>query len=646
MDEQDTRCPDRDCLQSLNTFFWLNYFVVLLQLFLFLFVVPFQSAIEVLFCAAVLIGYSFVYLIPAGFLSGLGRRLCRFPVLARFRAARTCLYALAVLAMFLSQFYLFADGFLFKLYGFHINGFVWNILLTKGGIASLAAGSGTMITVGAILAGGLLAEVILLLVSFRLNRIVSSFRPVWLKAAYGLIFLCLVLQAVGYGLSHFNGYTPVLSRAAAFPGYFPVTFRKTLQKWGFTPKRNPEWTLKVSQGAGMNYPLANLKRAPNPTRYNIVWLAAESWAASMLDKEIMPSTWEFAQKSIRFVNHYSGGNGTRMGVFSMFYGLYGNYWFPCLHEQRPPVLMELLQNDGYQFECFTSAAFTYPEFDKTVFARIPKEHLHEAPTRVGWQSDRINVSKMLDFLQNRDPDKPFMTFLFFESPHAPYNFPPEAAIRTDYLQDFNYATTDIRKNITGIKNRYINACHHLDTQIARILDFLESQSMLDSTIVIITGDHGQEFMEHGRWGHNSDFTQEQIQVPLVLWIPGREPKVIDSMTSHLDLPATLLTLLGVTNPPAEYSLGLDLLGPDKRTFTVVADWNSLCYIDADCKVLLPLKNPFFYANLITTFQDNPAEDPSAVFTAKQAALLEVMKESALFTRGKGTGSKTASLLAH
>jgi membrane-anchored protein YejM (alkaline phosphatase superfamily) len=76
------------------------------------------------------------------------------------------------------------------------------------------------------------------------------------------------------------------------------------------------------------------------------------------------------EQALRLEKHYSGGNLTQMGVFSMFYGLYGNYWFPMHAARRAPVLMDVMQQQDYQFSLYTSQRFTYPAFDKTVFANM------------------------------------------------------------------------------------------------------------------------------------------------------------------------------------------------------------------------------------------------------------------------------------
>lgn len=155
------------------------------------------------------------------------------------------------------------------------------------------------------------------------------------------------------------------------------------------------------------------------------------------------------------------------------------------------------------------------------------------------------VDRLLKFVDQRDPNKPFMTFLFFESPHANYNFPQESVIKPDYLPDFSYASMNLQRDIGGIYNRYLNAVHHLDSQLARVTEHLEKNGLLDNTLVVITGDHGEEFMEQGRWGHNSTFVDEQVRVPLVLWCPAVRPSRKACAPATATCWPTLLPLLGV-----------------------------------------------------------------------------------------------------
>jgi hypothetical protein len=357
----------------------------------------------------------------------------------------------------------------------------------------------------------------------------------------------------------------------------------------------------------------------------------------MLAPDIMPNAWRLSEDAVRLEKHFSGGNMTQMGVFSMFYGLYGNYWFPMLAARRAPLLMDVLQQQHYQFSINTSQRFTYPAFDKTVFASLRPRDLHAleggAPA---WQRDERNVDDLIGFIDGRDPERPFMTYMFFESTHANYDFPPQAAIARPFLEDFNYLTADFAADISRIKNRYINAAHHVDAQIGRLVDHLRVRRLLDDTIVIVVGDHGEEFMERGRWGHSAEFNRFQTGTPGVIRVPGHAPAVIRGITSHLDIPATLMPLLGVRNPPEDYSLGHDLLAADfHRDYAVAADWNRIAFIGDDLKVTFPINAAGAVRNEATDGDDRPLADAAHAVTSIRDAMIEIMGNLARFSRGHG-----------
>jgi hypothetical protein len=282
---------------------------------------------------------------------------------------------------------------------------------------------------------------------------------------------------------------------------------------------------------------------------------------------------------------------------------------------------------------YTSAKFSYPEFDKTIFSHVPKRLLHEFNSDAGWKSDRKNVTDMLSFLKNRDRSRPFMSFMFFESPHARYYFPEKSVIRNDYLREFNYASMSLERDMRKIKNRYINSCHHLDSQFQRVFTFLKREHLLENTIVIITGDHGEEFMEKGRWGHNSEFTEEQMRVPLVLRIPNIKPTRVNRITTHLDIAPTLLPILGVKNPSGEFSLGKNLFGKEPHGYIIANDWSRICYISKNYKEIFPFR-AYIFQNRITTRKDVPVVDPENVIVETQDDLKQIMKNLGRFKKRK------------
>jgi membrane-anchored protein YejM (alkaline phosphatase superfamily) len=319
-----------------------------------------------------------------------------------------------------------------------------------------------------------------------------------------------------------------------------------------------------------------------------------------------------------------------MGLFSMWYGLYGPYWFDFLNARRGPVIMDVLQRQNYQMSMYTSAKFSYPEFDKTIFASVPRDFLHENNEGPGWQRDRNNVSDLLKFIEARDKTRPFMTFMFFESPHARYYFPEDSILRQDYLRDFNYATMDLDKDIQLIKNRYVNSCHHLDSQFSRIIEYLKKEDLLRTTIVIITGDHGEEFMEKGRWGHGSAFVEEQIRTPFILWIPGTGSGPIKKMTSHLDIVPTLLPFFGVRNRSDDYSRGYNLLNEQKRSHTIISDWSSICYVDSHYKKSIPLQASGAFKSQLSTKDDVPLPSDVDFMKSHKKILGKLMQELRMF----------------
>ena len=115
-----------------------------------------------------------------------------------------------------------------------------------------------------------------------------------------------------------------------------------------------------------------------------------------------------------------------------------------------------------------------------------------------------------------------------------------------------------------------------DRTAGRMLDALEGHAILDRTVVLVTGDHGEEFGENGFWGHTSNFSPEQVEVPFYLKGPGIEPGVETGPTSHLDVSNSLLELLGAD--PArrgDYSLGESLFAPVGGRERVIAGFAHL-----------------------------------------------------------------------
>ncbi len=332
----------------------------------------------------------------------------------------------------------------------------------------------------------------------------------------------------------------------------------------------------------------------------------------------------------------------------MFYGLYGSYWDNFLHAGRGPLLIDRMQALNYRMELRTSARFTYPEFNKTLFINVPPEYMHEEEFKGNaWQRDRDNTSALIDFIsKNKDGSRltdarPFFTFMFFESTHARYDFPDEAVIREPYLETINYIDMSREKlapYADQLRNRYTNSAHWVDVQVGRIVDHLEQQQLLDNTLIIVTGDHGEEFMEKGFWGHNSSFVEEQTHTPMVVLMPGIAPQKIERTTSHMDIAVTLMQLLGASNDVSDYALGRNLFDDDKanpRDFIVVSDWHNIGVKAADFKYRIPYASRGIENYRPTHADDSPFMDSNAERAAiakHQKIILEAARNISKFAK--------------
>jgi len=339
----------------------------------------------------------------------------------------------------------------------------------------------------------------------------------------------------------------------------------------------------LPDGARLRYPLEAPRLAERGAQRplpNVLILVLDSWRRDAFTPEQTPNIAAFAADARVFEDHLSAGNGTRFGIFAMMYGLHGSYWFPMLAERRSPVLVDELDALGYDLRVFSSASMNFPELRDTAWAGIGDRVRDDYPQRLSWQRDEAVAEDFEAWLERRAEafaEAPFFSFVLIDAAHQPYHSPggpfQPAADRLDYLELAQSPTPEL---VERVHNRYRNALLHADGSAGRVLAALSRWDVLDSTIVIVTGDHGEEFQENGFWGHTSNFTAEQVAVPFLMRGPQISPGRETLPTSHLDLAPTLLELLGAD--PAlrgRWCLGENLLQPVPARRRVLAGFADL-----------------------------------------------------------------------
>ncbi len=611
----------------LQRYFALLYVALLAMIALFWPLVSFDSPPARVFAFAASAGYAALYLAPVVMLSALLGLCLRQPS----RTRHFLVVGVAFLGGCLALLAIYADYRLYALYEYHFNGFVWNLLTTPGGIAALGATEATEQTIAGqvamFVAGN--AAVMGLLHYF------AGRGPVWSKRAVAyavsVALLVLVSEEIIFAYSVHTGQEDLLEAADVVPFHLGTGAKKLFTRLGIERTALKERRLA---GGTVDYPGGQLVSAKVKGDMNVIMLVAESFRWDLLDPEITPNLWKFSQRAQRFENHYSGGNRTRMGLFSMFYGIYAPYWYSFEQQRVAPALMNFMRQHDYQLALHTSQSFDYPELRNTLFTGVPEQYMQELKTGEPWRRDIQNVSDIIGKLDKRAPDKPFFGFMFFESTHAPYSFPEKDVVREDYLREMNYVKLNLRDNIDGIHARYINAAHHIDREVGRLIEHLERTGMLDKTVLMFSGDHGEEFMEKGRWGHghSNTFPEEQVRVPLVLWMPGTAPAVVTHRTSHLQIAPTLLSYLGVTQPARSYS-SADTLDKTMPYF-VFGEYDHMGIFDGKHKITFPYTGTDFFRYSVFDANDHPvARDVRQVVVSGATALLdEITRESRRFVR--------------
>ena len=469
------------------------------------------------------------------------------------------------------------DSIVFKLYRFHLNGMVWSLLWNGQITDILPLSANTWTIAGLIVILTLLGEAVLARGVWRWVRGGTRFGKsiVWAVVAVVAAGQVMLLWAEA------AQYTPVTKLVRYFPAFKPLTAKRTLRRLGWMKEANEQAVTFQSGQTALKYPLEAIT-CPKPVSLsNVVVIVIDGWRFDMLSEAVTPNLWRFSQSNQRFEQHSSVANATRFGIFTLFYGLYGTYWNAMLAEQRGPVLISQLNQAGCQFGIFATAPLTSPEFDRTVFVEVRQQIAPRAEGASVPQRDQNITRQMLSFLDGRDRTRPFFAFVFYDSTHA-YDYPPDvpapfqpSALSVDHLKfDRNYDPVPVR-------NRFLNAAHYVDTLAAQVLRRLEEESLLDQTVVLITGDHGQEFNDTGKnyWGHNGNFSRWQSRVPLIVHWPGRPPGVFAHQTSHLDIAPTLMRdLLRCATPFENYSNGRQLWDPAPRIPLVAASWGCMALL--------------------------------------------------------------------
>lgn len=385
------------------------------------------------------------------------------------------------------------------------------------------------------------------------------------------------------------GYSPVTGFTAMLPLYYPIHAKRRLEKLGWLDAdrvQQAHLLQQTSAGASgvINYPLHPLEcSAPDAPAPNVVWVLIDALRPDAIDAVTMPALTKFGASGQVFANNWSGGNSSRMGLFSMFYGLPGTYWQDFYNTQRPPLLMDEFRRHDYALMTSSAVGYGSPTLiDRTVFAGITG--LNPESDAGGIAKNRQVTDDWLAWLQQRqasaEPPRRFFAFLYYDPPQL--SAEQLAADGGGQLAaDDRYAGKEKARRLW---QQYRRGIHVVDGEVGRVFESLRAAQLDDNTVVIVTSDHGYEFddLGLGYYGHASNFGPYQLRATLMMHWPGRPAQVYTHRSSHFDLPATLLEgLFQCSNPPADYSVGSNLFAGNSWDWIIAASYAAHAVVQPD-----------------------------------------------------------------
>ena len=400
----------------------------------------------------------------------------------------------------------------------------------------------------------------------------SERKGLWLALLLTLIWLG------GQGIHVWGdatAYSPVTAFTRYMPLYFPIKAKRRLAALGWIdPERVEKDRLlrrvDAPDGGQLSYPLQPLVCDKDQARLpNILFVLIDALRPDKISPEFTPRIAQFATEGLQFQNHYSGGNSSRMGIFSLFYGLPSTYWQTFYDLQRPPVLMEHMAARDYETAAFSSVGYGSPsQIDRTVFAAISSEARYTAP-RDGDRNADITRAWQAWLDVRGDNERPYFSFLYYDPGISPSEGVNVAASADEVTR--RYAS-------------YMQGIAAVDREVAGVLASLAAQADSRETLVIIASDHGYEFDELGvgNIGHGSNYGPYQLRSILLMHWPGERPQVFTQRSAHQDLPGTLLQdVFGCQNDATSYSSGVNLFEKQSWEWIIAGSYSSHAIVEPE-----------------------------------------------------------------
>ncbi len=309
---------------------------------------------------------------------------------------------------------------------------------------------------------------------------------------------------------------------------------------------------------------AKAPAAVSPIRgdYNLVLLTVDTMRADQhfagYAKETTPELDKLAAQSVVFDRAYAMASYTGKSVGPIMAGKYpsetprdGGHF--TAYPPENVFLAERLKMAG--FRTFGAASLGYIGPGSGITQGFDTWDLSAKPPPSGSDEDDATTSDKLADAALKLLAKPenvegrFFLWVHFLDPHAMY-------VHHKGQPDF---AVGAKTGAEQVRAAYDGEVWFTDSQIGRILDYIQAQKYAKETVIVVSSDHGEAFGDHGMSFHGFEIWESLARVPLIIHVPGVTPHHVPNKRSQIDLVPTILDLLRIAPPPQGELSGRSLM---------------------------------------------------------------------------------------
>ena len=336
-----------------------------------------------------------------------------------------------------------------------------------------------------------------------------------------------------------------------------------------------------------------------------------------------------AANGVQFLNAYCQVPLTCPSHCSILTGTY-----PVYHQVRnngayylPPeiqTLAETLKTKGLETSAFVSSFTVDSRFGLDQGFDVYDDLLSPDQTFKALNSERRADAVYASFSRWVDENKEgqFFSWIHFFDPHIPYD-PP-----SHYREEF-------------LDNPYDGEIAFMDFYIGKIIEKLREQGLLERTLIVVAGDHGEAFGEKREKGHGVFIYESTMRVPLIFYAANNLPQgdLIEARVRLIDIMPSVLDMLNITVSPGIQGTSLlpHIEGKKKEDLSSYIEsyfprenygWSELVgLIDGDWKFIKAPKQELYNLRQDPREEKNLIQEESKVALEKRDMLENIIKDS-------------------